>query len=152
MRRRTLILLAAVTTAGAVLAAPVPQRDPTKQDLQRLQGTWRLDARTLEGDGPLPAPVMTYTFVGSTLIICHNGHMLKNGKLAFELDARKKPPAIDIKSDDGGRVRVSRGIYKLDGDTLTICSTRAPSIPRPTDFASPKGSGMVLAVLKRAKK
>jgi uncharacterized protein (TIGR03067 family) len=43
-----------------------------------------------------------------------------------------------------------RAIYRLDGDTLTVCySHRAPD--RPTRFDSPTGAHLVLLTFKRAK-
>jgi hypothetical protein len=43
------------------------------------------------------------------------------------------------------------GIYKLDGDTLTIC-LEARGNERPTEFATKEGSVANLIVLKRVQK
>jgi len=42
------------------------------------------------------------------------------------------------------------GIYKLDGDNLTICYDKGGL--RPTEFASNAGTKIMLIVLKREKK
>ena len=38
--------------------------------------------------------------------------------------------------DGDGTPRLSRGIYKVEGDRLTICRGQAPGGDRPRDFAS----------------
>jgi uncharacterized protein (TIGR03067 family) len=43
------------------------------------------------------------------------------------------------------------GIYKLEGDRLTICWNNA-NTERPTTFDSPTGSSFVLTVLRRQRK
>ena len=43
---------------------------------------------------------------------------------------------------------VSRGIYRLEGDTLELCQA-FPDESRPTEFATRKGDTRLLMVLKR---
>ena len=53
---------------------------------------------------------------------------------------------------DGGKDRGERvlGIYKLDGDRLTICMA-APGKPMPSEFKAEKGSGCPLRPFIRGK-
>jgi hypothetical protein len=44
------------------------------------------------------------------------------------------------------------GIYKLDGDTLTICAVEGDGNDRPTEFSTKEGDKNRLVVLKREKK
>ena len=68
----------------------------------------------------------------------------------YKLDAKKKPAEIDITppKEDGTHL----GIFKIDGDTLTICMSDKGASERPTKFESPEGSKVMLLTLKRAKK
>ncbi len=49
------------------------------------------------------------------------------------------------------RQEISRGIYRLEGDTLRICTSRPDAMRRPTSFATEAGSGTTVLVLKRSK-
>ena len=56
-----------------------------------------------------------------------------------------KPPGDKA---DVGEEKVFKGIYKLDGNTLTICFSEPPE-ERPTDFVTQMGSRRQIVVLKR---
>jgi len=69
----------------------------------------------------------------------------------YTIDATKSPVTIDLKPKGGtydGKTLL--GIVKVDGDTLTIAFAE-PGKDRPTKFESTEGSGIVLAVHKKAK-
>ena len=69
------------------------------------------------------------------------------------MDASAKPAAIDFKHTDGLlKGKTWKGIYALDGDTLTICDN-APNLDkgRPAALEAKSGSGYVLITFKRAK-
>ena len=62
-----------------------------------------------------------------------------------------QPARIDLTTVyQGDPTRLeTKGIYSLGGDVLTYC-VAAPGRPRPTEFATAKGDGHTLVVLKRA--
>jgi uncharacterized protein (TIGR03067 family) len=150
MRRRTLILLAAVVAASAAAgAAQGREADRDERDLKGLQGTWQVQSATRNGNDMPAGDVakVKMTFDGTNVALTTPEG--KQERATIRLDAGKKPSSIDIKPprDD----KPSRGIYELDGDTLKLCFSRQGG-ERPTEFASRKGSFTTLIVLKRVKK
>jgi uncharacterized protein (TIGR03067 family) len=82
----------------------------------------------------------------------YRGERKLNGNRAYRNDPTTDPPTITLKFDaaeqDGPE---SVGIYRVVGDTLTLCYSRTGSARRPTAFESPEGSGINLIILKRAR-
>jgi uncharacterized protein (TIGR03067 family) len=66
-------------------------------------------------------------------------------------DTTQTPRALDLVPDGGpNRDRRYLGIYRLEGDELTIC-VADPGEPRPTSFDAPAGSKRTLQTFKRIK-
>ena len=95
------------------------------------------------------------------------GHLLRFGKKKFtirkgkkvlyqgtyRLDPSTKPASIDFMHTGGAlKGKTWKGIYKLAGETLTICDNSADlEKPRPKTFETKAESGHLLVQLKRDK-
>jgi uncharacterized protein (TIGR03067 family) len=141
--------LLASALAVVVLAAGETS-DPSKEDLQRMQGDWAAEAMVRDGQRLPDEDVQAYfrTVKGDTYSVFR--FTKAAGKGTMKVDATKTPKAIDF-TPDGGKTPPIAAIYALDGDTLTICLAQ-PGKPRPTKLAAEADSGNTLWVWKREKK
>jgi RNA polymerase sigma factor (sigma-70 family) len=151
------VVLLAVTAAvvGAGVCArlaladkpAVANKDEAPKDEEKILGTWALVSFE-EGGQEAPAEAIKEAKV----IFAADGKMavkqgVKEQEFTYKLDPAKKPKEFSGTNAQG---RTVLGIYKLDGDTLTVCYDRGGG--RPTEFASKGGTTVVLEVLKREKK
>jgi uncharacterized protein (TIGR03067 family) len=124
----------------------VASKKPT--DLDHLQGRWRLTAVETDGN---EMPDVGYADASITIrgteFISHGMGDGYSGTIEL-LDA-KKPKAFDLLFTGGPPAGMrNRGIYKLDGDTWTIClATRGDA--RPRSFATRPDTGYALEMLVR---
>lgn len=126
------------------------------QDLQILQGVWRLVGGEAEGK-PVPANIVQqlagrFTVKGDiSLLTSTKDKEGTEGK--FKLDPTTTPKTIDwlvTKGKDKGQTQ--HGIYMLAGDELKLCIARA-NVPRPATFATKPGdNSLVIFVFKRVKR
>jgi uncharacterized protein (TIGR03067 family) len=137
--------------AGLLLVglADVPTKD---QEQQKLQGTWTVTAHTAGGKKTAPKEIATWrVIVKGNEITARDGIDLLSAYV-FRLDPSASPRAIDLDVTAGpDKDRKVLGIYKLEGDTLTVCVPE-PGKARPKEFASKEGSGHLLFVFQREKK
>lgn len=119
-------------------------------DLADLQGTWT------GATGPEGQVAVSLVFDGPAVTIIfkapeRDGITLK-GKVA--LDEKATPKTIDwteFTRPDGSPAPKNLGIYKLEGDTFTVCNG-GPDAPRPTEFASDPAGPARLVEFKRQPK
>ena len=117
-----------------------------------LEGTWT--ATQAERDGKSAGDVVGHrlSFTGSRFQIqSKDGETLYAG--TFRVDPAPKPAAIDFEHTEGVlKGKAWTGIYRLDGDTLTVCDS-VPNLdkPRPAAFEAKGGAGYVLITFKRTK-
>jgi uncharacterized protein (TIGR03067 family) len=133
---------------GASLLRGADTKDDKTWDKQ-LEGTWEQVSLLRDGakDEPPSKPEITFT---------KNHLAVKVGdrveKFALKVDATQKPKTIDLIMDEGPeKGKKALGIYELKGDELRLCFNKPGEKDRATKFASEKGSGAMLVMLKRIK-
>ncbi len=142
---------------AVILGSAGPVRaDDAKKDEDKLQGTWQATEAVANGK-PVPKEQlerMKVVFAGDTMsIFPPDGDGKKSVENTFRVDPSKKPKAIDATRAEGdSKGKVAKGIYELDGDALKLCLSARLEKDRPTEFAAPEKSGLVLLTLKRVKK
>ena len=109
-----------------------------------LQGTWASSGEGIEA---------TWTFEGDK-IKANVAGMEYTCKGKIDKDA-KPHPTIDLTIVDGpeeAKGKTSKGIYKLEGEKLTICVTVPGKEDRPKDFAQVDDEAYLFALKKETKK
>jgi uncharacterized protein (TIGR03067 family) len=106
--------------------------DDANAEIARLQGKWQIVLAMVDGKEPegeekknmLKRPVV------------FDGNKVKfKEEATFTIDPGKNPKQIDLVVKNGPPEEVGtwKGIYKLQGDELTLCLV-LPNATRPTDF------------------
>jgi uncharacterized protein (TIGR03067 family) len=145
-------MTASVLFAALTLAAPALKERPAKGD--GLVGEWVIESSVYNGrPRRQPAGEPThYQFAADGTWTTTRGERKTGGIRAYRVDRDADPPAITLKYEpaeqDG---REALGIYKVEGDRLTLCYSRAGHTARPTALESTEGSGLNLVILKRVK-
>jgi uncharacterized protein (TIGR03067 family) len=139
MMRATMAVGVAVMAAGFTVAA---------DDKRPLEGKWTIESVTKDGKADDGMRGATREHAGDKYTITP----AKESKApategSFSVDTDKQ--TIDLKPSSGNfKGKTLQGIYKLDGDTLTVAFSEKE---RPKDFESKEESGVVVAVMKKVK-
>lgn len=138
--------------AVAMLLAPPAQSDAVKTELENLSGTWEIVY--LESDGKEQA----LGDLKEIRRIQQGDHIIwKKGdqtimELKFAVDPSTSPKRVDSTYTTGeNKGRTHQGIYRLDGDDFTMCFGGFDK-PRPTEFATTPGSGLIIYKARRLSK
>jgi uncharacterized protein (TIGR03067 family) len=127
---------------------PAAPTDLAQADLDKLQGTWRIESSVWNGVAePDAARSVTILFQADKFIVVDRDGNRQEETIALMPD--QSPKAIDCRSKGGGQA--APGIYSLEGDKFTWCSAGGGKKVRPTSFASTPGSKQSLMVLRREK-
>lgn len=150
---RTLSLLAIsfllISTAVAD-EAPLSKEDAARNDLQLMQGTWRLESFE-DAKKSKVNPTSRTLFVGAELSILRDGEkVLQIGTM--RLTTAKSPRRIDVVVKKGQHEDSTMlGIYELKDDTLKVCFDPEGE-GRPSAFESKADTSRYVAVYKRVKR
>ena len=131
-------------------ADPLPEA--SQKELKRLEGQWvvqSLEAKGRKHDVSDVEPRLIMEIKDNKWIFTG-----KEKAEIIALDPTTDPKCLDMKSiEEGRKGQVDEAIFKLEGDTLTVCLYQGKGKQRPTKFeTSPDLPDTVLAVFKRAKK
>jgi uncharacterized protein (TIGR03067 family) len=114
---------------GLSLTQDVSAEEQNRQEREKLQGEWVLDSGEFRGKSATPLLPEVYRIQGSEYTL--EGSQGANSKSSFSLDATTSPKHFDRTMPGGTKLL---GIYKLEGDMLTICS--GTSVERPGEFTT----------------
>src|SRR5262245_47264524 len=135
----TLLLGLALSVSAPALKDP-PAKPAT------VEGEWTVESGLVGGKpdtGLFRNPIDKIVIANGKWSVHRGGQAPGAAKITF--DSKKDPPEFTFTgSNEQG------GIYKLEGDTLTICYELGGA-KRPQSFDSPVGSNVRIMVLKRIK-
>jgi len=140
----------ALLVAGLILGigAPAPKEAPKKAP-PSIVGMWETKTWTVFGMELHRPTLLEFTTDGQFNITQMERTQVAQHK--YKLDATKDPAEVD-QLFRGDEDQILKGIYKIDGDTLTVCIEVGFDSKRPTNFESVKGSRIVMWTLKRVEK
>ncbi len=140
-----LLCLASFSIGGDAVAA-------IRKDKAALQGIWQVTASVSKGEKSSADEIkdLALIFRDDGIAVREGGKTHDN--FSYLIDPTRKIKEIDLILKAGPQKgRIDRGIYRIDGDMLTICIQSNKDAPRPTEFQSPTGSQLWLVVLQRTK-
>jgi len=147
MLTRTLLPFA----AGLLVAVTQPAQDAVKTELDKLQGDWTMVSQEIRGQ-----KTPEETAKQNKLTVKGDQWTRSTAKgnvetVTFKIDPSKDPKTMDMTYvGPAGKESHWLGIYKLEGDTLTMCRV-AGFKERPKEFKTTPDAGFLL-VWKRAGK
>jgi len=142
--RWRIAVLVAISLAGC-------GRHDARDELKRFTGNWAVVH--LESGGIIIPKEQRRAFD----VTITDAHVKMNVgvrqlRAVYVLRPAKSPREIDLEAiDDSGKdrpKRMTRGIYRWEGERLTLCLGDADQ-PRPADFTTSPGTGRILLVLER---
>lgn len=153
----------AVSLGGGSPAAPVPKHlMKDADDLQAMQGLWKVTEYTLNGQPIGGTGELTLEFRGGTVVATAEKENLRT-TAAVKLDPKASPPrlawgeakATDLKGQpvqNAGAEKAWAMIYKFDADTLVLAANVSNQAEPPKSFDGKDGSATIIMTLTRVKK
>jgi uncharacterized protein (TIGR03067 family) len=135
---------------SALFAVDLPKDEVVlRSDQDQMQGTWKVEKIEYGGMAAPGKEDKMSLVIRDNRMTPHRDGKKEEDEMSFTLEADKQPATIDLKSTRIKEMTI-RGIYRIDGDTLTLCLS--PQGGRPTKFESKQNTDVVLIVLKRERK
>jgi uncharacterized protein (TIGR03067 family) len=139
-------LLIAAFALGAPCLKDPPKKTPS------VVGVWVAESYTYAGKpravGPRP---IRYEFTAEGKWHTYRGERRATTDRIYFINLKTDPPSIDLNYDPAEQdPPMGRGIFKVEGDTMTLCFIRNKSA-RPTSFESTTDPPAMLYVFKRVK-
>jgi len=149
----TSLLVGLAVTVGAPVTK---EKDPPKE--AAIVGEWE-GTKAVAGGKEMPVPEggIRFEFTADGKLIIHEGKKDQPDTGTYKVDTKKDPAELDMIPPVNQKVAAPPsipGIFKVDGDTLTLCFSKGPeaTTKRPTKFESTDGSDTILITMKRVKK
>jgi uncharacterized protein (TIGR03067 family) len=126
--------------------------DDAKKEATKLKGKWSAVSIKHAGQAAPDDFLKTFkcNFEEKTYNNVINEEVVEEGE--YTIDDSKSPKTIDFeikKGRDEGKKQI--GIFKIDGDKLTMVVAEAGEKDRPTSFKIEEGASLIEAVLERVK-
>ena len=137
---------------AAIRAAQTVTSDDVAAELQRLTGVWREVSREREGQLAPVAQLGVLTQTARGEVTQRLGErIVYQGRIS--IDPARVPKAIDYQETASPNPAAApgetlRGIYQVDGSTLTICLA-PPGADRPSRLDGGVGTGCILFTYRR---
>jgi uncharacterized protein (TIGR03067 family) len=145
-------LIAAVLVPMVALAATADDKKATA-DLKAMVGKWKVEKSELGGkDITDVLQVLEFEIHAGGKYTAQHGNNKDEG--TFTVDPSKSPRQMVVKPMGGpNKGKTVKAIYKIDGDTLTICyDFSADKSDYPQKFESKPDTVLLLTTYKREKK
>lgn len=143
-------MLRLVCVSLLLLASAALTAEPA-DELKLFQGVWKIEAANLAGRDHID------DFKGMKLTVTDEKYKIDFGVNSdhgtLKIDPTKKPKQIDLTTRKDGpfKGRNLPGIYEFKDDTVVLClNSEKPD--RPTKFAAPEKTPIMLLTFKREKK
>jgi uncharacterized protein (TIGR03067 family) len=145
-----------ILVAGLLFAADSPE-DAVKKEKEKLLGSWKVVSVEANGHKVPAEAIKDFQFIFTSESLTRKKGGNAESGAGYKLDPSKSPKWIDMTGTTDGKDQSIPALYKLDGDTLTLCF-RADYKMKPNDarmrpekLDGGEGSQQVLMTLKREK-
>jgi uncharacterized protein (TIGR03067 family) len=123
----------------------------TSEEIRSMASTWKYERQVVEGSEVPLTEMASQSIVIAKNTLTRNvaaGGQTMAIKSLFAVDPTVNPKQMDEDVQIGTKTSRRVGIYKIEGDVLTLCYDNEGN-KRPTTFESPAKSSFVLSVLRR---